>query len=184
MIDSLIFYEDRKSWERAIIAKCKGRCANCGGSGRLSVRVIVPINSGGRLVESNGTVLCRTCDMAATAAFQVTSENKRAVNFMVSRRLYDRLQAVTRDYNSFKSVGSLIRSLIAMYVENEDRFDDLQQYQDSGSDIKVNIWIDSQLYEAFKNKIAAKGMTITDSIKGLILMYESEALPLAGKRIC
>jgi hypothetical protein len=80
-------------------------------------------------------------------------------------------------------MGALIRSLIEMYVENEDRFDDLEQYQDNGSDIKINIWIDIDVYSQFKEKVNARNMTVTDAIKSLVTVFEAQAWPISPRRV-
>lgn len=174
--------QDNSNWDRVIRDRYRNKCANCGGESNLSVKLVVPVQAGGRLVETNGTLLCRTCDMVKATYEASSTEVRRPVNFLVSRRLYDRLQASITGQTGFKSMGALIRHLIGMYVENMSRFEDLEQYQDSGSDVKVNIWIDIDLYNQFKECVNARNLTVTDAIKSLVQLYEAEVKPVAPRR--
>lgn len=170
--------EERLIWEREVLTRCRSKCVNCGGPDNLRVRMIVPPEAGGQLVESNGTVLCRTCEMAQeTFAKRATrAENRRPINFWVSRRLYNRLQNGLKAKNGFESMGALIRYLMAKYIGDPERFADLQQYQEEASpDVKVNAWVGGDEYGTFKVLVDRNGMTVTDTIKALIVMYENEA---------
>lgn len=176
--------QEVEAWEEKVVAKHRGGCVNCGSKYRLAVRQIIPTDAGGRLVESNGVLVCRRCEMAAQSFLNAAqSDSRRPINFLVSRALYDTLQEGLKASHGFKSMGSLIRYLITLYVEDVNRFDDLEQYQDDGSDVKINIWIDIDVYNDFKDKVSARGLSVTDAIKGLIQMYEMEARPLVSRRI-
>jgi hypothetical protein len=63
------------------------------------------------------------------------------------------------------------------YVTDEARFDDLEQYQDSGADVKINVWVDVDIYATFKELMEKRGSTVTDGIKSLVLTYETQAEP-------
>lgn len=176
--------ELKTEWEKFIWDRNRGRCSNCGSEDRLRVKMVVPIEAGGKLVESNGVLLCRTCEMAAEAANAAGGAGsvRRPVNFWVSRSLYDRIQEGIKTRNGFSSMGSLIRYLMTKYVLDEHRFDDLESYQDSGADVKINVWVPMDGYSTFKQLIDKRGMTVTDGIKALVRMYESEAEPLVSRR--
>jgi hypothetical protein len=135
--------------------------------------MVVPPEAGGLKVESNGILLCRACEMAADAASRVPgSEGAKRwpLNFLVSRSLYERMERLReRRYRSF---GSLVRYLMSSFVLDCSRFDDVCQYQDGGSDTKVNVWVPKQLYDTFRTLVTAQGMTVTDALKGLILMID------------
>jgi uncharacterized protein YpmB len=61
------------------------------------------------------------------------------------------------------------------YVEDADRFDDLDKYQGSDpADVKVNVWVPADQYQIFHRLVRSKGLTVTDAIKGLIQMFDSE----------
>ena len=178
--------EDRKkSWVTRVHEACGGRCSNCGSEERLKVRMIVPEESGGQRVVSNGTLLCRTCELAREISLKVpqpaSGERTRPINFFVSQDLHAKLQnGLATDYG-FRSVSALVRFLMAKFVGDADEFDDLGMYQDGGSDVKVNVWVGRDIYARFKAITDRNGTTVTDTLKGLIRMYESEAHRIAGR---
>jgi hypothetical protein len=133
--------------------------------------MVVPLEAGGQLTASNGYVLCRACEMARDAAKKSPTATRRPINFWVSRKLADVLERLTQPGQRFRSMGELIRYLISLYVCNESRFDDLSNYQDRGSEVKVNAWVEYDSYEVFKAMLDKRGLTVTDALKGLVLMY-------------
>jgi len=162
-------------WEQKVLERAKDKCSNCGSTHKTRVKMIVPAEVGGQLSFENSSVLCRACEMAADVAGRsATGSAERPVNFWVSRRLYNKI----KELNGFSSTGSLVRYLMSKYVTDQSRFDDLAQWQDEGSDLKINIWVDRSIYETFKTTVNAEGMTVTDALKALIRMYEDEAEPL------
>jgi hypothetical protein len=168
--------DNSQSWEKLVRTSGRERCANCGGTDRLRPRMIVPLEAGGQLVESNGALLCRTCELAleSAASTNTSSQAKRPVNFWVSRALYDRL-SVESERTLFRSMAGLTRFLLTKYVEDPERFDDLEQYQDEGADVKVNVWIESSIYERFKQLVDLRGSTVTQTLKALIQLFETDA---------
>lgn len=171
------------AWEKKVWELHRDCCSNCGGTDRLRARMVVPESAGGLLVESNGVLLCRPCEMASDTISQRSSDsNRRLINFWISRSLYDKLQVARKSKVGFASMGSLIRYLMSKYVADEPRFDDLGQYQDSGSDVKVNVHVDRDIYLVFRRLVGIRGITVTDAVKSLILMYESEAEPFVSRR--
>jgi hypothetical protein len=182
------------SWEQLVLEQHRFKCENCGNKDRLRVKMIVPEEAGGkkafvddpatnRKTAANGTVLCRVCDMATDivsrqsdepARHRTPDDQHRPVNFWVSRPLFDKVKA----FNGFTSTSSLVRYLIGKYVSDEKRFDDLEMYQDDGTDVKINVWVDPASYEQFKGMVNARGLTVTDALKSLLRMYGAEAEPL------
>jgi hypothetical protein len=171
-------------WETAVREQSRDRCSNCGGEDRIRVSLIVPIDAGGKYVVTNGRTLCRPCELAAeaVASGKPGATERRPLNFWVSRKLYDRIQYGLESRRGFPSMGALVRYLMTKYVSDEPRFDDLEQYQDSSADVKINVWVERDSYQTFKILIDKRGMTVTDSVKALIMMYEAEAEPLVLKR--
>jgi hypothetical protein len=168
-----------REWERAVIAHHKGKCANCGSPDRVKAKMIVPEEVGGKLVLSNGTALCRTCDMRGDAFRNRKNPNaKRPVNLWISRRLYDNIQKSIGPNASFSSMGAFVRYVISKYVESPDRFDDLENYQDTGTEVKINCWVEGDLYQTFKSRVDDRGSTVTDVVKALVQMFECNAEPL------
>lgn len=169
---------DRRAWNQAVFDAARGQCANCGSEHKVSPRLIVPENAGGKLVLSNSVLLCRACELASSVSPKKVGEaDKRLVNIWVSDRLYKRLQE-RRDAGHASSMGAIVRFLMGKYVADQHRFDDLQSYQDSGADVRLNIWVDSDLYSTFKTLVDGQGMTVTSALKALFCMYEAEASPL------
>jgi len=174
-----------EAWATRVHDACGGHCSNCGSTERLKVGMIVPKESGGREVVSNGTLLCRTCELAREISLKVpqpaSGEHTRPINFFVSQELHAKLQnGLATDYG-FRSVSALVRFLMAKFVGDADQFDDLGLYQDGGSDVKVNVWVGRDVYASFKAITDRNGMTVTETLKGLIRMYESEARSIVGR---
>ena len=165
--------DDKRSWEQRVREAAKDRCSNCGGEDRTRVSMIVPTGAGGQPVVSNGVLLCRPCEMASESVEggKKREQDRRILNFWVSRKLYDRIQKAIETQSGFNSVSSLVRYLMSKYILDEARFDDLEQYQDSGADVKINVWVDIGSYATFKRLVDKRGMTVTDAVKNLILVY-------------
>lgn len=163
----------RVDWAREVVAASQGQCANCGGQNRLRARMIVPVEAGGKFVLSNGVVLCRACSMASDAYSKEESGEKHPVNLWVSRGFHGMLTNGLQSRNGFQSMSSLVRYLVHEFVEDEERFDDLEQFQDEGSDVKINLWLDRADYDSFKERVNERGLTVTTAIKGLVLTYDA-----------
>lgn len=164
----------RRAWEKSVLEAGHDQCGNCGGEDRVRVRMVVPEEAGGKLVLGNGIVLCRACDltMDLTTRYTEPVQHKRPVNFWVSSALYKRLHEGS-EKTSFKSMAGLIRFLMTKYAADPSRFDDLSQYQDSGTDIKVNVWVEHDIYARFKELVDENGLTVTSALKGLIMLFET-----------
>lgn len=172
---SLTPAQQKDAWVKRVFERSRNCCSNCGSDARVRVKMIVPLEAGGQLNDANGVLLCRACEIAAEVTTSLGSGSaQRPVNFWVSTRLYTKIKTL----NGFKSMGSLIRYLMQKYVLDDARFDDLEQYQETGSDIKINVWVDSGVYGTFKEMVNVRGISVTDALKALIRMYEEEAEPL------
>lgn len=164
------------AWEQAVREGSKDQCGNCGSDDRVRVRMVVPLDAGGRLVPGNGVLLCRACDLSLdlTSHYAEPVVRKRPVNFWVSKQLFHRLHSGS-EKTSLRSAAGLLRFLMNKYVLDPSRFDDLHQFQDSGSDVKVNVWVEEEIYSRFKELVDRNGLTVTSALKGLIGMFEAEA---------
>jgi hypothetical protein len=172
---------NEKDWATRAVEEARGLCANCGSEHKVSARLIVPVEAGGKTIPGNIVVLCRACELASGYALkQISEKSRRLVNIWVSHRLYKSL--LVRKERGVSSISSLVRFLMAQYVATQSRFDDITQYQDGGSDVRLNIWVDADLYQSFKTLVDRQGMTVTSALKSLFCMYEAEAIPLVELR--
>lgn len=174
--------EVREHWERrwtcAVLLQTRSRCRNCGSDDRVRVKMVVPEDAGGQLILSNGTALCRACELAHAVVTQKKKPDAdHPVNFWLSRGLYDQVKA----YNGFSSTSSLVRFLVDRFAAEPGRFDDLPLYQDEGCDVKINAWVPPASYEVFKALVTERGLTVTDALKCLLKMYGCCVDPLIAK---
>jgi hypothetical protein len=172
------------AWFRAVWEHYGGKCGNCGSDQNIAVRMIVPEAAGGKAVLTNGHVICRTCEVAQTAVRKAEEHGiipKRPICVWVSRKLYDTIQEALQSKNGFNSMAGLTRYMMKLLVEHPERFSDLENYQDRGSDLKINLWVDAEDYDRFKSVLSDRNLTVTDGIKGLMLLYTTESAPSARR---
>lgn len=177
--------EPEETWVTQVFERAQNQCSNCGGTDRLKAKLIVPESAGGQKIASNGFLICRPCEMASEivsrSASPASGSSTRPINFWMSRGLYGKVTNGLSRRHGFRSVSSLVRFLMSKYVSDADRFDDVSQYQDEGSDVKVNVWVPRDTYETFKSLVDRNGMTVTSTLKGLIRMYEDQADRVVGR---
>jgi hypothetical protein len=164
-------------FEQKIREKYRDQCSNCGSGHKLRVKLVVPLEAGGFEIESNGVLLCRACEMSAETIAPLTGTQgaRRMINFWVSHHIHSRMSNGMATSRGLRSMSSLVRYLMVSYVEDADRFDDLDKYQGSDpADVKVNVWVPADQYQIFHRLVRSKGLTVTDAIKGLIQMFDSE----------
>lgn len=161
-------------WVSEARANNRNRCANCGGTHKLAVYLIVPAEAGGLEIASNATLLCRACKLAQGAVQQnPDASSPHLINLWASRALHTWLTTQTR----FRSASALARYLMELYLHRPETFDDLAFYQEAGADVRVNVWVEKPVYDAFKAKVTSEGLTVTDALKNLLRMYQCEAEP-------
>lgn len=167
-----------EQWVAACLDRADHLCEGCGGEDRVKVVLVIPEAAGGKKLASNGMVICRTCELAADRSRRsrhpASGEETRPINFWISRKLYSRLRNGLSTKYGFRSMASLVRYLMGKYVGDSDRFDDVAQYQESGADVKINVWVPRDMYASFKEETGSRNLTVTDTLKGLIRMYEME----------
>lgn len=176
--ESLVASGEPVSFDQLIRDKYRNRCLNCGSDHKLKVKLVVPLEAGGRKIESNGILVCRACEMSSEtiAPLVGTQGERRMINFWVSRRIHDRMTNGMATSRGIRSMSSLVRYLMVSFVDDVARFDDLEQYQQDGdqSDVKVNVWVPKDQYKTFHRLVNERGLTVTDAIKGLIQMFDTE----------
>ena len=159
-----------KTWEEQVRSYFRNACSGCGATESLEPTLVVPKRSGGQETIQNSALLCRKCvfNKALESVEQGSNEPERLINFWVSSSLYEWMQNAPR----FKSMGAMVRFLMTQYVLHEKQYEDIEQYQDVGTDTKVNVWVYQDIYENFKALIDKRGMTITDAFKALLKRYQ------------
>lgn len=168
------------SFDVMIRAKYRNHCGNCGSDHKLRVKLVVPLEAGGHELESNAILICRACEMASdtVAPLLGTQGERRIINFWVSRATHERMNNGMATSRGLRSSSALVRYLIASYVSDTQRFDDLDRFQDTGtSDIKMNVWVAKDQYEVFKTLVAIKGLSVTEAVRSLIGLFDSEVSP-------
>jgi hypothetical protein len=144
----------------------------------VRLKLIVPEEAGGQRTASNAVLICRACEMSTDASKpKLRHADNRPINFWTSRRLFDRMENGVISKNGFKSKSALIRYLMNKYIQDEPQFDDLEQYQDNAEEAdaaKVNAWVPKDTYGTFKSRVDRRGMSVTDAIKALIMVYDEE----------
>jgi len=97
-------------------------------------------------------------------------DNKTPINFLISDNLHKVVNKYVHNGSKFGSVSALMRSMISSFIAQPELYEDLQSWQDEGSDVKVNGWVDGLQYQLFKNMCRAKGISYTDALKALLLV--------------
>jgi hypothetical protein len=164
-------------WQQEVWKRTNNKCSGCGSTAKLRLKLIVPEEAGGQCSPENAYIVCRACEIATDATRpKMQHANNRPINFWVSRRLFERMNNGLCSDRGFKSKSALIRYLMGKYIHSEPQFDDLEQYQDAEGvdDAKVNAWVPKDTYETFKTMLDRRGMSVTDAVKALVMVYESE----------
>ena len=163
---------DLRDWKTKVLARDAGRCVNCGSGEKVAACFVIPPEVGGHLRVSNGVSICRSCRLAAdsTRVLPQRIDNKTPINFLISSTLHRSVHQYVRNGSKFGSVSALMRAMIASLITQPEQYEDLTLWQDEGSDVKVNGWVDGQQYEVFKGMCRARGISYTDALKGLLLV--------------
>lgn len=166
------------AWEQEVWERSNGKCCNCGGDSKVRLKLIVPEEAGGQKVASNAVIICRACELTTDASKpKMRHADNRPINFWTSRGLFNRMENGVCSGNGFKSKSALIRYLMNKYINSEKQFDDLEQYQDNAEGVdaaKVNAWVPKDTYETFKTMLDRRGMSVTEAIKALVMVYDEE----------
>ena len=147
-------------------------CVNCESAEKLAACFIVPPEVGGHLKTGNGVTVCRECRLKAESARVLPQriDNKTPVNFLMSKSLHQVVHKYAHNGSRFGTVSALMRAMISSFITQPELYEDLQNWQDGGSDIKVNGWVDGSQYEVFKSMCRDRGMSYTDALKALLMV--------------
>lgn len=174
----------RPDWQEEVYERTEGKCFGCGSKHKVRAKLIVPVEAGGHPTAENAYLVCRACEMATDANHtkNKTTDN-RPINFWVSRRLFQKMDNGLCSDKGFGSKSALIRYLMGKYIQDESRFDDLDQYQDyAGVDsAKVNAWVPKDIYATFQSMVKRRGLSVTDAVVALVMVYEMEAVTRGDK---
>lgn len=181
--------KDMAEWRRRVLSRDGDACINCGRTEKLAVCFVIPVEAGGKLRISNGVTVCRTCRLAADSvrALPQRIDNKTPINFLISRGLHKAVHEFVHGEEAgdrrprFGSVSALLRAMISSYIMHPGMYEDLQSWQDDGSDVKVNGWVDGAQYEIFKTMCKEIGTSYTDALKSLLLVAVEGTLPMLPK---
>jgi hypothetical protein len=156
-------------WRRAVLERDNHQCVNCTRKLNVAASFIIPPEVGGKLVVSNGATICRNCSVAADSARTLPHKinDKTAVNFYISRQLYDRVNEFAKS-TKFGNISALIRHMVDRFLIEPERFSGLENWQDNGTGVKINSWIDGGQYNRFKAQCTLMNQTFTNVFKGLL----------------
>lgn len=163
---------DIDEWKKKVLSRDSSCCVNCNSNDNVAACFIVPVEAGGNLVASNGVTVCRECRIAAESSRVLPQkiDNKTPINFLISESLHRVVNDYVHNGSKFGSVSALMRSMISSFITNPELYEDLQGWQDPGSDVKVNGWVDGVQYHVFKSMCRSKGISYTDALKALLLV--------------
>lgn len=174
----------RLSWESSVFERHRHRCL-CGSTDKLRAKMIVPEELGGPLAVANAVLLCRSCELAADIAQRSkvpgSGRQTRPINFWVSQTLFKNIKNGLSHKYGFKSTASLVRFLMSKYVTDAGRFSDVEQYVEHETDVKISVWVERSTYDTFKELVNRNGLNVTDTLRGLLKMYEFEAERIFGR---
>lgn len=159
-------------WKTAVLSRDSGACVNCGSTEKVAACFVVPMEVGGNLRSSNGVTVCRECRISAESSRVLPQriDNKTPINFLISSGLHKSVNRYVHEGSGFGSLSALIRSMISSFIMQPELYEDLQNWQDSGSDIKVNGWVCGQTYTIFRGMCRSRGISYTDALKALLLV--------------
>lgn len=175
---------DIEDWKKKVLERDEGACINCGLRDRVAACFVIPPEAGGKLRVSNGVTICRNCRIAADGARVLPQriDNKTPINFLIGTSLHKSVLSYARNGSRFGSVSALLRAMISSFITQPELYEDLQNWQDEGSDVKVNGWVDGAQYEVFKNMCHDRGMSYTDALKALLLVAVEGYVPSSEVR--
>lgn len=116
-------------------------------------------------------LLCRSCEYALKMTRKKPQDFSRAVGIHISRDLHKRLTEHPTLAAKKMSMSSLVQMLIDSYLDNIDNYSDLEMYQDSGADVRVNLWISDNTFHRLKRVVRDLKGTVTGTVKSLVMMY-------------
>lgn len=167
-------------WKRQVLDRDGSCCVNCEKKSRIAPCFIVPPEAGGRVRMQNGVTLCRDCRIATESArvLPLRIDNKTPINFLISSKLHEIVERFAHNGSKFGSISALVRRMIHSFINEPELYEDVGQWQDGGSDVKINGWVDGAEFGRFKVICQERGMTYTDTLKALLLMaidgYEND----------
>ena len=159
-------------WKKKVLERDQGACCNCGSKLQVAACFIVPPEARGNVKVSNGVTLCRECRIAAESARVLPQriDNKTPINFLISKKLHESVDAYVHNGSNFGSVSALVRRMISSFITETELYEDMAQWQDDGSEVKINGWVDGRIYDVFKRMCQDRGLSYTDALKSLLLM--------------
>lgn len=160
------------AWKVSVLERDGQACVSCLSKERVAACFVVPIEVGGTLRISNGVTVCRECRISAESSRVLPQriDNKTPINFLISDSLHKAVTDYVHNGSKFGSVSALMRSMILSFISQPELYEDLQSWQDAGSEVKVNGWVDGIQYSVFKGMCRGRGISYTDALKALLLV--------------
>lgn len=160
------------TWVTEVFQRFNNKCGNCGATERLTVRMIVPLEVGGQEVATNGVLLCRICDIVSGLTPKPGAVSfSRPFNFYVSQSLFE---FITERGKVNRGVADFLRQMIDTYLGDPLRYDDILQYQDSDSAVKINFHLPSEQFDRLRAHAVAMGSNVTEVLRGLLLWLQDQ----------
>lgn len=176
---------DLTEWKKSVLDRDGNRCINCESARHVAASFVIPPEAGGRIKPGNGVSLCRECRIAAEGhrVLPQRIDNKTPINFLVSKKLHEAVEDFVHHQSNFGNISALIRHMISAFITSPEIFVDLDMWQDDGSDIKVNGWVDGVQYDCFKRLCYERGLSFTTAFKGLLLVAinDGKVKPAGGQ---
>ena len=165
-------FSNLTDWKDKVLARDGGSCVNCNSQEKTVACFIVPSEVGGNLRLSNGVTICRECRILAESSRVLPQriDNKTPINFLISEKLHKLVNDYVHHGSNFGSVSALVRSMITSFITQPELYEDLQNWQDRGAEIKLNGWTNGIQYDVFRGMCRDRGISYTDALKGLLLV--------------
>ena len=138
-------------WKKLVLERDKSTCCNCESKLQVAACFVVPPEAGGRVKLSNGITLCRDCRIVSESArvLPLRIDNKTPINFLISKKLHEAVDSYVHNGSNFGSISSLVRRMISSFITEPELYEDMAQWQDDGSEVKINGWVNGNTYLVF-----------------------------------
>ncbi len=169
--------QQKKYWESEVVKAASLRCQVCLSSNdNICAHPLISFDMGGEYTLANGSALCRSC-LFLTNDKGLQNDKKESIDITISYRLRNKIEQI-RELCNFSSASAFTRFLLNKYIEHQDLFTDIDQYQDTKQESRLHLSISSgQYHEITNSKYSANQI-----IAALYLIFEMESFERIPKR--